>query len=85
MRESGYYPAGAEFDPNAPYNKSLDVESVTVDLTLTVRKTINVDMPKGYEEEDLHFLVSDVIKEITLTDKRKDEYEINDFKIEDYY
>ena len=21
MRESGYYPPGAEFDPNAPYNE----------------------------------------------------------------
>lgn len=26
VRESGYYPAGAEFDPNAPYNQPEEEE-----------------------------------------------------------
>jgi hypothetical protein len=32
MRESGYYPPGAEFDPNAPWNQE-DPSEVEVDVT----------------------------------------------------
>lgn len=35
MRESGYYPPGAEFDPNAPWNQ-VDPPEVTYDATATV-------------------------------------------------
>lgn len=39
MRESGYYPAGAEFDPNAPYNqKDLPEITRTVKVSITVEK-----------------------------------------------
>ena len=34
MIESGYYPPGAEFDPNAPYNQS-EPEPVEVDVTIS--------------------------------------------------
>ena len=34
MIESGYYPPGAEFDPNAPYNQS-DPEPVKVDVCIS--------------------------------------------------
>ena len=35
MIESGYYPPGAEFDPNAPYNQS-DVPEKEFDVTCTL-------------------------------------------------
>lgn len=34
MMESGYYPPGAEFDPDAPYNQS-EPEPVEVDVTIS--------------------------------------------------
>lgn len=34
MRESGYYPAGAEFDPRAPWNQS-DPDEAVRDITYT--------------------------------------------------
>ena len=34
MRESGYYPPGAEFDPNAPYNQ-VDPSEQEFDITIT--------------------------------------------------
>lgn len=37
MRESGYYPPGAEFDPSAPYN---EVEPPEIDLGVTVYETL---------------------------------------------
>jgi hypothetical protein len=37
MRESGYYPAGAENDPRAPYNEPLNREySVSLTLSFTI-------------------------------------------------
>lgn len=69
MRESGYYPPGAEFDPSAPYNQcdppDIDIE-VTVFETLT--KTANivtnnawyVTDEEGYTElEDTNFNAKD--------------------------
>ena len=34
MTESGYYPPGAEFDPNAPYNQS-EPEPIKLDIYIT--------------------------------------------------
>ena len=34
MKESGYYPTGSEYDPNAPYNKS-DQKPVQVKVTIS--------------------------------------------------
>lgn len=61
MRESGYYPPGAEFDPNAPYNQC-DPPEIDVEVTAyeTLRKdtsvvTINaywVTDEEGYTELD---------------------------------
>lgn len=40
MRESGYYPPGAEFDPNAPWNQS---EPPEIDIEVTVKETLSKD------------------------------------------
>lgn len=56
MRESGYYPPGAEFDTDAPYNQS-DLEArdfdVTVSQTLSKNTTVytNDYIPGGIYQE----------------------------------
>lgn len=62
MKESGYYPPGAEHDPNAPYNqvdtpeKEFDVsisQSLSKATTITTRDYIlQVDEDEGYECAD---------------------------------
>ncbi len=44
MYESGYYPAGAEHDPNAPWNQS-NPEPVSQDIeySCTMRRTATVE------------------------------------------
>lgn len=44
MYESGYYPAGAEHDPNAPWNQS-DPEPVSqyIEYSCTMRRTATVE------------------------------------------
>lgn len=55
MRESGYYPPGAEFDPDAPYNQ-VDQDFVDVDCnvccTVTKNTTLNTDAYTAEEWED---------------------------------
>jgi hypothetical protein len=51
MKESGYYPAGAQFDPRAPYNEPQDkdfVVSVTVSFTI---RSCDSDFAKDTAEE----------------------------------
>ena len=43
MKESGYYPAGAEFDPRAPWNEvELPPKDVEVTVSVTISKTMKV-------------------------------------------
>lgn len=43
MIESGYYPPGAEFDPNAPYNQHENPEEeFEVTISQTLSKTVTV-------------------------------------------
>lgn len=43
MIESGYYPPGAEFDPNAPYNQTeLPEREFEVTISQTLSKTVTV-------------------------------------------
>jgi len=57
MIESGYYPPGAEFDPNAPYNQVENPEeefNVTIVETLSKDVTIvttNYNLEADYDEE----------------------------------
>ena len=42
MKESGYYPAGAEFDPKAPYNEQIIPDNkidIPTSIDLENRKT----------------------------------------------
>ena len=86
MRESGYYPAGAEFDPQAPWNEKMQREvEVEVDVTLTVTKTIKVIVYEDYDGEQVYDAVKEYIKNTTLTDQENQEYTIDDYEIEDFY
>lgn len=52
MIESGYYPDGAEFDPNAPYNqKDNDAVPIDVEITYTITKKQSIDVDDYYAEE----------------------------------
>ena len=43
MIESGYYPPGAEFDPNAPYNqKELPEKEIEVTVSITLSKIVKI-------------------------------------------
>lgn len=53
MSESGYYPAGAEYDPRAPWNQ-VDPEprKVEVTVSITLSKTVEVEVTDYIAEED---------------------------------
>ena len=56
MKESGYYPAGAEFDPRAPWNQT-DPDEATRDVTYTctIQRTVPVSTTEytpGRDEQD---------------------------------
>ena len=43
MTESGYYPAGAEHDPNAPWNQEdIPEREVEVTVSVTLSKTLKI-------------------------------------------
>lgn len=47
MKESGYYPEGAEFDPNAPWNeKETPKEEIEVEVTVTLKKKVKLKVEK---------------------------------------
>lgn len=55
MIESGYYPPGAEFDPNAPYNqKELPEKEIEVTVSITLSKTVKIKISDYtiYSNED---------------------------------
>lgn len=57
MIESGYYPPGAEHDPNAPWNqKELPEKEIEVTVSVTLSKTVKIK-----------------VSDYTITDFGKDE------------
>lgn len=53
MSESGYYPAGAEYDPKAPWNKiDLEPKKIKVTVSITLSKTVEVEVTDYTAEED---------------------------------
>ena len=55
MRESGYYPPGAEFDPDAPWNEPVIPEKsfdVTISTTLSKATTVDTDQYIPYVDHD---------------------------------
>ena len=67
MKESGYYPAGAEFDPRAPYNEvEQPPKDIEVTISAIVSKTIKVPV-RDYtidEEGNIDFSECDLKKAV---------------------
>ena len=67
MKESGYYPAGAEFDPRAPWSEvELPPKDVEVTISAIVSKTIKVPV-RDYiidEEGNIDFSECDLKKAV---------------------
>ena len=67
MKESGYYPAGAEFDPRAPWNEvELPPKDVEGTISAIVSKTIKVPV-RDYtidEEGNIDFSDCDLKKAV---------------------
>ena len=67
MKESGYYPAGAEFDPRAPWNEAeLPSKDIEVTISVTISKTIKVPV-RDYtfdEEGNIDFSECDLKKAV---------------------
>ena len=52
MTESGYYPPGAEYDPNAPWNQVDNPErEIEVTVSVTLSKTVKIKV-SDYEITD---------------------------------
>lgn len=49
---SGYYPAGAENDPNAPYNQPSD-KDIEVEVNVEIGTFINITLPQYLENGHL--------------------------------
>ena len=67
MKESGYYPAGAEFDPRAPWNEvELPPKELEVTISAIVSKTMKVPV-RDYtidEEGNIDFSDCDLKKAV---------------------
>ena len=67
MKESGYYPAGAEFDPRAPWNEvEQPPKDIEVTISAIVSKTIKVPV-RDYiidEECNIYFSECDLKKAV---------------------
>lgn len=70
---SGYYPAGAENDPNAPYNQPID-RDIEVEVNVEIGTFINITLPQ-YSESG--HLVVDELKE-AVEQAVKDKLNIDD-------
>ena len=58
---NGYYPAGAENDPNAPYNQPID-RDIEVEVNVEIGTFINITLPQ-YAESGHLVVDEDELKE----------------------
>ena len=58
---SGYYPAGAENDPNAPYNQPID-RDIEVEVNVEIGTFITITLPQ-YSESGHLVIDEDELKE----------------------
>lgn len=70
---SGYYPAGAENDPNAPYNQPSD-KDIEVEVNVEIGTFISITLPQYLENGHL---VIDELKE-AVEREVKDKLNIDD-------
>lgn len=85
---SGYYPAGAENDPNAPWNEPNDLD-LTVEVNVEVGTFVNVRISQYREgkhlninEDELREAVEQAVKDKLKIDNK--DIVLNDISICDY-
>ena len=60
MKESGYYPEGAEFDPRAPYNeKETPKKIIEVEVSLIVSRLLKVQVTEEHSTYDVEEAIKD--------------------------
>lgn len=72
---NGYYPAGAENDPNAPYNQPID-RDIEVEVNVEIGTFINITLPQ-YSERGHLVVDEDELKE-AVEQAVKDKLNIDD-------
>lgn len=79
LRESGYYPPGAEYDDNAPYNKE-EVQN-TYTITIVMSTTIDVNTPnKEFTQKELKSIVEQEIM-VPYLDKNYEDWDLDEINI----
>lgn len=97
MIESGYYPPGAEHDPNAPWNQEENPErEIEVTVSVTLSKTIKVKVSdydvinSGKDEdgnyfEDIDYSNCDLKEAVTnqelLPQDKCPDWDVDDFEV----
>lgn len=76
MKESGYYPAGAEFDPSAPYNENKYTTHRRF-ICLTISFYTDVEGPEDMSEE----AIRDSVRESIESWKTPKNFNIDDLEI----
>lgn len=95
--ESGYYPPGAEFEPNAPWKeKNLPEREIEVCVSVTLSKTVKINVTDytikdmGIDEDNLYFedldfsscdLKSAVKNQITLPFDTYTDWNVDEFEV----
>jgi len=78
MTQDGDYPAGAQYDPRAPYNKGTETKEIEVTISETLSTTRTIDVPIDAEEYNLE----DYVKEqITLPSEEFLDWCVDDFTV----
>lgn len=96
MKESGYYPPGAEFNSSAPFNeKSKSLVNLEVTISVTLSKTVTIQVEDYSEEvekdeEGLTYVNIDtsecnlkeaVLNQVTLPQEVFKDWIIDDFEV----
>lgn len=85
MKESGYYPAGAEFDPNAPWNQpSEQIEEIEATVSLTLSKSVKIKMDVRKRERGYYSnydLQEAAREQLDFSDIDTNEWNIDDFEV----
>ena len=70
LKESGGYPLGTEFNPEAPWNEKNDVMvTKDIDVTITIKKKVKIKLPEYYVnsiKDTPYSVLQNAVREQTL-------------------
>ena len=76
MAESGYYPMGASYDKDAPFNEEEQVKYRRF-VSITISSTIEVECPKDSTDEEIERIIQEDILRGNLPSK----YDIDEIAV----